>query len=61
MKWYLNEVITNKTNALNDKATLDGLNILMKLINNILKNPNEEKFRTIKKSNKTIQAKVMSL
>lgn len=43
-----------------DKA-MQGLDILHKLVANILKNPTEEKFRILKKSNKTIQAKLMSL
>ena len=43
-----------------DKA-MQGLDILHKLIANILKNPTEEKFRIFKKSNKAIQAKLMSL
>jgi len=38
-----------------------GLEILHKLINNILKNPKEEKFRILKRTNKAIQAKLMSL
>jgi hypothetical protein len=44
----------------NDKAVA-GLEILHKLVSNILKNPTEEKFRVLKVSNKTIQAKLMSL
>ena len=38
-----------------------AFDILHKLISNILKNPAEEKFRMIKKSNKAIQAKLMVL
>jgi hypothetical protein len=37
------------------------LDILHKLIQNIAKNPTDEKFRTFKKTNKAIAAKVMSL
>ena len=33
----------------------------MKLANNILNNPKEEKFRKIKKSNKAIKAKLLSI
>ena len=36
-----------------DKA-MQGLDILHKLISNILKNPTDEKFRILKKSNKAI-------
>ena len=42
-------------------ATVAGLDILFKLITNILKNPQEEKFRILKMTNKTIQAKLISL
>ena len=44
----------------NDK-TVAGLDILHKLVSNILKNPTDEKFRVLKVSNKTIHAKLMSL
>lgn len=44
-----------------DDSIIAGFDILNKLINNILKNPTEEKFRVLKKTNKTIQAKVMAL
>ena len=33
---------------------ISGLEILNKLIGNIIKNPTDQKFRTIKRSNKTI-------
>jgi hypothetical protein len=33
---------------------LSGLGVLLKLVNNIVKNPQEQKFKQIKKSNKTI-------
>jgi hypothetical protein len=60
MDWYLNDIVNNQNKG-NDKAVLDGLNILVKLANNVLNNPKEEKFRTIKKSNKAIQAKLLSI
>jgi hypothetical protein len=44
-----------------NEATVGGLDILHKLVSNILKNSNEEKFRVLKVSNKTIHAKLMSL
>ena len=48
--------------AANDnEKTIAGLDILHKLIGNILKNPADEKFRVLKKTNKAIAAKVMSL
>ena len=48
--------------ASNDHGTsVAGLDILHKLVSNILKNPTEEKFRVLKTSNKTIQAKLMAL
>jgi hypothetical protein len=40
---------------------MDGLNLLLKLTNNILNKPKEEKFRTVKKTIKAIQAKIFSL
>lgn len=44
-----------------NESTIAGLDILHKLITNILKNPQEEKFRVMKRTNKTIQAKLMAL
>lgn len=44
-----------------DAKVIAGLDILHKLIANILKNPTEDKFRVLKKSNKTIQAKLLGL
>ena len=41
--------------------TITGLDILHKLIQNILKSPKEEKFRIFKKANKAIQSKLMVL
>lgn len=38
---------------------ISGLEILNKLIANIIKNPTDPKFRTIKRSNKTIQTKLL--
>jgi len=43
------------------EKTIAGLDILHKLVSNILKNPGEEKFRLLKKSNKAIQGKLMAL
>ena len=40
---------------------VDGMNLLRKLIKNILEKPTEEKFRVLKKTNKTIASKLMSL
>ena len=52
------EAISKSNDA--EKA-IAGLDILHKLISNILKNPGDEKFRILKKSNKTIQSKLLSL
>ena len=53
----LKDIVTN-----NDaEKVIAGLDILHKLISNILKNPTDEKFRILKKDNKTIQAKILSL
>ena len=43
------------------EIALAGLEILHKLIANILKNPTEEKFRVLKKTNKAIQSKILGL
>ena len=51
------DIVANNSN----EATIAGLDILHKLVTNILKNPQEEKFRILKRTNKTIQAKLMSL
>ena len=42
-----------ETNA--DDKCIEGFDILVKLIQNIIKNPSEDKFRNIKKSNKILQ------
>ena len=44
-----------------DKFVLDGLNLVVKLFTNIVQNPKEEKYRTIKSSNKTIETKILGL
>jgi len=43
------------------EATIAGLDILNKLIANIFKDPQNDKFRVLKKSNKAIQSKLMNL
>lgn len=42
-------------------AYLEGVRILLVLLDNILKHPKEEKFRTIRLENKTIKEKLLSL
>lgn len=44
-----------------DDQCIAGFDILVKLIQNIIKNPSDEKFRKIKKSNKAISTKLMNL
>ena len=41
-------------NCNDGEKVIAGLDILHKLISNILKNPTDEKFRILKKDNKTI-------
>jgi len=53
----LTMILTNNE----DDKVIAGLDILHKLISNILKNPTDQKFRVLKKSNKAIQAKLLSL
>ena len=43
------------------EALIDGFEILYKLMSNCASNPSEDKYKTIKTSNKTIQAKVMCI
>lgn len=49
------------TSANEDKPILDGLILMLKLVSNIVQKPTEEKFRTVKMTNKTIDAKLFSL
>jgi len=52
----------NAISAQNDEqAVSTGLETLLKLIGNILKSPTEDKFRTLKKTNKAIQGRILSL
>lgn len=52
----------NAISAQNDEqAVSTGLETLIKLIGNILKSPNDDKFRTLKKTNKAIQSRILSL
>ena len=44
-----------------ETAIISAFDILMKLIKNILKCPHEEKFRNIKKTNKAITSKLLSI
>jgi hypothetical protein len=61
MRWYLDQIVSNKCGKHDDKAILAGLGILAKLANNIVMSPLEAKFRTLKKSNNAIKAKLMCL
>ena len=44
-----------------DKTSLEGFQILATLLGNILKDPKEEKFRLIKKTNPKVKAKLLDL
>ena len=44
-----------------DKAVLQGLEILYRLMTNILKNPNEDKYRAIKRSIAKIESTLFAL
>ena len=44
-----------------DKALLDGINLLLKLLGNIVAKPTEMKFRNIKKTNPRIASAIFSL
>ena len=43
------------------KATLEGLEILLRLLTNIVKNPGEDKYRMIKGTNAKIKATLFAL
>ena len=53
--------IAKHANNPDREALLGGLEILHKLIGNIIDNPREDKYKTLKTTNKTILAKVMSI
>ena len=56
----LDELRKNSNNP--NKETLgEGLGILLKLINNLIKDPNNEKYRAINETNKAVQAKLLTL
>ena len=52
-------LVINESNE--ETLVIKALDILMKLIKNILKSPQEEKFRNIKKTNKAIMNKLLSV
>ena len=56
----LTEIGKCKSNESLD-AVCDGLNVLLKLINNLISNHREEKYRTLNLANQTVKAKVMTL
>ena len=55
----LGEICKSSNNSLTE--IIQGLGILSKLINNIIKNPQEDKFKNFKKTNKAISMKLLSL
>ena len=57
----INSLLAEIVAANDNEKNIAGLDILHKLISNILKNPTDEKFRVLKKSNKAISSKLMSL
>ena len=52
-------IVMKETNE--ELPVMHALDILMKLVHNILKSPQEEKFRKIKKTNKTIATKLLGV
>lgn len=56
----LDEIYKHANNP-DREALLAGLEILHKLIGNIIDNPREDKYKTLKTTNKTIQAKIMTI
>ena len=55
----LNDIISHLLNKYNDMKIKDAFEIILKLLENILKRPNEQKFRFFKKSNEIIKSKVL--
>ena len=54
-------MLTEITSSHSDEENMTALDILLKLIGNILKYPKDEKYRTIKKSNKAIANKLLNI
>ena len=57
----LESVINDINKKYVDMKIKDALEIIIKLLNNLLKNPNEQKFRIFKKSNEIIKSKVLKM
>ena len=57
VKACLDEIVASNSND----ACIAGLEILHKLTQNILKEPSNDKFRVIKRSNKAVATKLLNL
>lgn len=57
----ISSVLAEIVSSNDHQKTIAGLDILHTLISNIFKNPADEKYRVLKKTNKSIAAKLMSL
>ena len=55
----IDTIIEDIYNNYNGKRVLEAFKILNKLFNNIINNPDEEKFKIFKKSNINLQLKVL--
>ena len=53
--------IRKELNNPEKEVIVEGLSILLKLINNVIKDPHNEKYRSINKNNKKIQATLLGL
>lgn len=55
----LSSVIESIKNKYSDEAVHTAFSLYLKMINNIIKNPNEPKFRTFKLTNEAIKTKIL--
>lgn len=57
----IEQVIQEITKKYVDTKVKEAFDIILKLLNNILKNPTDQKFRIFKKTNEVIKAKVLAM
>lgn len=57
----IQEHLVKKLEDNSKSCYIDGLEILIKLISNVISFPSDAKFRKIRKENKTIREKLLSL
>lgn len=55
----MRDICEKITKNYRDEAVRDAFSLIQKLLNNIINNPNEEKFRSFKKTNENIKKKIL--